>query len=112
MRKDDKAAVKVFLKANQEYSKLRKRRKDVFCLLQCNYRLTCIYQELINYSTEEEELQKLLDKVDERFKETEFSKELKRRTAENRYQLEEHKDTILKLMQHRTATETDSSKTV
>ena len=64
------------------------------------------------YFTEEEELQKLLDKVGERFKETEFSKDVKRRTDENSYQLEQHRDTKLKHMQDRTAMEIEASKTV
>ena len=84
MRKDDEAEVKAFVKFNQEYSKLRNRREDVFRLLKGNYRLPRFQQEVNNYFIEGEGLQKLLDKVEEIFKETEFSKDVKRRTDENR----------------------------
>ena len=77
MKKKEEAAVKDFVKVNQECLKLRNRREDV-----------CIRQELSNYFNEDEELQKLLDKANERFKETEFSKDEKRQTDENRYQFE------------------------
>ena len=104
MQKDDEAAAKAFVKVNQEQSKLWNRRKDLFRLLKVNYRLTRIGQELNNYFTEEEQLQKLTHKVDKRIKKTEFSKDVIRRTDENRYQLEQHRDAIL---QHRTNIETE-----
>ena len=94
---------------SQEYPNLRNRQEELFCLLKGYYRLTRIRQELNNYFTKEEELKMLLEKVDKGFKKTEFSKDVKRRTDKNLYQLEQHRD-ILKLTQHRTATETKSSK--
>ena len=100
MREGDEAAVKAFVKVNQVNSNLRNRREDVFRLLKGNYRLTLIRQEVNKYFTKEEELPNLLNKVDKRFKETEFSNDVNRRMDENRYQLEQHRCTILKLMQH------------
>ena len=98
IRKDNEAALIAFVKVDQECSNFRNRREDVFRLLKGNYRHTRIRQEFNNYFNEEEELQKLLDKVDKRFKETEFTKDVKGQTDENRYHLEQHRDTILKLM--------------
>ena len=62
MRKDDEAAVKFFVKVNQEYSKFRNRQEEFFRLLKDNYHLIRIREEMNNYFTEENELQKLLDK--------------------------------------------------
>ena len=107
MRRNDEVAVKALVKVNQEYSYLKNRPADNFRLLKGNYFLTRIRQELSDYFTDDQELEKLLDKVDKRFKESEFSEDLNGQTDENRYQLEQHRDIRLKFMEHRTATEKD-----